>query len=331
MGDPDTFTSFLRWGVKNYPAERSILVMWDHGGTAADGICYDENFGYDCLSREELKAAFEAASLPKKFDFILFDACYMSSLETAVLAQPYAHYMTASQKIVPGGGLDYRTLAEAFADTDSETLGRILCDSFVEKCRQAGREQEAQLSFFDLAGTDRVVQLLNLFSFNLLVRNTVVGNTFRLFNAALDAIVEHGKENVNVIDLAKFMEGISLSPELNYGKEILRAEKKLILYQVKDVNGLPTRNIRSLKPGDRVSTYMSFDEAGKVLAIQEEFVIGEDGGTLSMVPLEEGVYRYQFVVTDIVGNTFHSDYCFFEVKGERDARSFEIKEIAKTE
>ena len=36
----------------------------------------------------------------------------MGSLDTAVLFSDYAHYMTASQKIVPGAGMNYRTLAE---------------------------------------------------------------------------------------------------------------------------------------------------------------------------------------------------------------------------
>lgn len=85
MGDADTFGSFLTWGTRTYPADRNILAFWDHGGTAADGICYDENFRYDCLDREELTEAFEAAALPRKLDLILFDTCYMGSLETAAL------------------------------------------------------------------------------------------------------------------------------------------------------------------------------------------------------------------------------------------------------
>jgi hypothetical protein len=58
----------------------------------------------------------------------------MGSLDTAVLFSDYAHYMTASQKIVPGAGMNYRTLAESFACNDDAQLGKILCDSYMENC-----------------------------------------------------------------------------------------------------------------------------------------------------------------------------------------------------
>ena len=31
MGLASTFQSFLEWGLTNYPAERTMVVMWDHG------------------------------------------------------------------------------------------------------------------------------------------------------------------------------------------------------------------------------------------------------------------------------------------------------------
>jgi hypothetical protein len=31
MGDPKLLTEFFQWGVKNYPADRYILVLWNHG------------------------------------------------------------------------------------------------------------------------------------------------------------------------------------------------------------------------------------------------------------------------------------------------------------
>ena len=513
MGDPDTFSSFLRWGIENYPADRSILVIWDHGGTAADGVCYDENFRYDCLDREELKTAFEAAGLTKKFDLIAFDTCYMGCLETAALVKDYARYMTASQKIIPGGGLNYRVLAESFGKNDDETLGRILCDSFMDKCRETDREKEAQLTFYDLSGTDVVARALNLISMDLRLRNTIIGNTFQIFSAALGAHIGDGTKDVNVVDLVNFMDALSPTDLLNFGSEISRYEKALIKYQVRgemtdctgvsvyypfnysnkqleaytaacpaasysallndiysglpektitfenagsiaddgsyeitlsedsapylrgitckilresettpgayslvlegevdtydtglsrkdakltvnstfngdavaldghilmltvvprkvtatysapvcvngedtwytfvrskkdgkrsllsvtlgngsDEYGLPTRDVRQLQPGDRVSAYWSFDEAGKMLQKKEEFIIGEDGGTLSYEHLPAGRYQYQFIVTDIIGNKYGSDYAFFEIDDTGEERTVQIVEIEKAD
>ena len=38
MGDPSTLTNFLTWSIQNYPAEKYILIIWDHG----DGWKYNE-------------------------------------------------------------------------------------------------------------------------------------------------------------------------------------------------------------------------------------------------------------------------------------------------
>ena len=31
MGDPKVLTAFLKWGVKNYPADRYLVDIWNHG------------------------------------------------------------------------------------------------------------------------------------------------------------------------------------------------------------------------------------------------------------------------------------------------------------
>ncbi len=44
-GDVNTLTDFLRWGIKNYPADRNIVVLWNHGGGTRDELYpdYDKN------------------------------------------------------------------------------------------------------------------------------------------------------------------------------------------------------------------------------------------------------------------------------------------------
>ena len=95
-----------------------------------------------------------------------------------------------------------------------------------------------------------------------------------------------------------------------------------------DEYGLPTRDVRKLRPGDCVSAYWSFDEKGMILQKKDEFTIGEDGGTLSYEPLPPGRYQYQFIVTDIIGNTYGSDYAVFEIREEGE-RSVQITEVVK--
>jgi hypothetical protein len=40
MGDPKVLQSFLEWGVKNYPAQRYMLVIWNHGAGWDDTNIY---------------------------------------------------------------------------------------------------------------------------------------------------------------------------------------------------------------------------------------------------------------------------------------------------
>ena len=34
MGNPQVLTDFITWGQDNYPADKYVLVFWDHGGGA---------------------------------------------------------------------------------------------------------------------------------------------------------------------------------------------------------------------------------------------------------------------------------------------------------
>lgn len=40
---PDTLADFISWGAENYPANRYILIFWDHGAGPVYGFGYDEH------------------------------------------------------------------------------------------------------------------------------------------------------------------------------------------------------------------------------------------------------------------------------------------------
>ncbi len=40
----DTLSDFIRWCDENYPANRTALIFWDHGGGSVSGFGYDEKF-----------------------------------------------------------------------------------------------------------------------------------------------------------------------------------------------------------------------------------------------------------------------------------------------
>ena len=96
-----------------------------------------------------------------------------------------------------------------------------------------------------------------------------------------------------------------------------------------DENGLPSRVFEHLKSGDKVSVYSATDESGENLTMQEEFTVEDDEICPEKMPLPEGKYRCQYIVTDIIGQTTLSDYGIFEITEESGERTVQMKEMIR--
>ena len=112
MGLTSTFQSFLEWGLTEYPAEKTGVILWNHGG-AMRGVCYDENYSDDNLLNSEVKTAlanaFTKTGQNEKLEFIGYDACLMQVQDVAEFNSQYFNYMIASQESESGYGWDYDT------------------------------------------------------------------------------------------------------------------------------------------------------------------------------------------------------------------------------
>jgi hypothetical protein len=94
-----------------------------------------------------------------------------------------------------------------------------------------------------------------------------------------------------------------------------------------DENGLASRNFEHLKIGDRIAVYEALDEAGENLFLQDEFTIEDESIEPERIPLPEGTYRCQYIVTDILDKKTGSDYCIYQITEEDGERKVELKEI----
>ncbi len=152
MGDAQTLGDFLSWGVQSYPADKYMVVFWNHGGGSAAGVEFDELFDNDSLSLSEVSQGLEAAGAP--FEIIGFDTCLMASLENAAAISPYGRYMVASEELEPGGGWDYAAWLQAMCDNpelDGLEIGKAICDSYMAKCAANEEDTMATLSVTDLS------------------------------------------------------------------------------------------------------------------------------------------------------------------------------------
>lgn len=169
MGDSETLADFLNWGVENYPAYNMGLVMWDHGGGCIYGACSDEIADGDQLYLKEIDAALYDVydNMTDKFEFIGFDACLMSTVETAALLATHADYMIASEESESGYGWDYKAMGNFLADNPNSNgceLGKKVCDSFYQSCEKYGFESSATMSVVDLSKIDTLLNGFDVYA-----------------------------------------------------------------------------------------------------------------------------------------------------------------------
>ena len=102
MGDPNTLTTFLKFGYDNFRASHYNLILYDHGG-ALDGAIYDD-FTDDNLSLEDFEVALKNSPFNKrkKFDSVIFRTCLNGTLEVATLFKDYSNYIVFSEEVSYG-------------------------------------------------------------------------------------------------------------------------------------------------------------------------------------------------------------------------------------
>jgi hypothetical protein len=154
-GDPQTLADFAVWGVRQYPARRYALVIWDHGSAWA-GTAFDASASGDGLNLPELEQALGTAQIQldgMRFDLIGFDACLMGQLDVLLAVEPYGRVAVASAELEPNAGWDWAALSQrlqAEPTMPAAELGRVAVETYGASYTN-GKERTATLAAFDLA------------------------------------------------------------------------------------------------------------------------------------------------------------------------------------
>ncbi|MCE5222921.1 clostripain-related cysteine peptidase [bacterium] len=240
MVNPSTLSDFIQYTAKRYPADRYFLVMWDHGGGSLTGFGYDQYFQRDSMTLDELSTALRNGNC--QFDFIGFDACLMGSFETAIVLEPYADYMIASEEVEPGVGWHYNGWITALSkDTSIPTpkLGKILIDDYVKEVKSQVPEAQATLSMLDLAEFKGTIP--SAFSrFASSTKGLLEEKAYQtVADARSDAKEFAASTAINQIDLINFAENIGTKD----AKALVKTLKDCIKYNrssnnITDANGL---------------------------------------------------------------------------------------------
>lgn len=162
MGDPDTLERFITYVRETYPADREVLVLWDHGGGMGDGVCFDEVHKNDGLTLVEIDEALAAVKdRDTRFHLAMmgYDACLMGGYETAVIASRYADYFIASEEVEPWTGWYYTPWLNALSEDpgmSTADMGRNIIDAYI---RGVEKENVAKYTTLSLIDTSAIADL----------------------------------------------------------------------------------------------------------------------------------------------------------------------------
>ena len=198
MGAASTLQSFLEYGLKNYKAERTGLILWNHGG-GMRGVCYDEKKNDDNLVNSEVKTAVSGAlsncgMAGQKLEWIGYDACLMAVQDIAEFNSQYFKYMISSEESEAGYGWDYDTwVDDLYSKKSTSTILTAIVDGFIQDNGGASYNSDQTLSWFDLSYASAYKTAWENMAAQL--NSKVTSSNRSSFNSAITSYVYHFAEN----------------------------------------------------------------------------------------------------------------------------------------
>lgn len=222
MGSPETLKRFLDWGTKRYPARRSMLVMWNHGGSTFSDPDHLKSFCWDETSKTHLNLAdlwrtAQHLATRTKFDITGFDTCLLGHVETAYQFKRVSDFLVSSERVSPGHGWDYQALARTLSrkpDIYPRELAGAIAKDYQAFYQAQGEETTISVTDLRKVG-DRLVPAVNDLAKNLtpLLSNTSTRTALtETLTTALGGASGSGERNA--IDLGYFGDLLQQNPKL---------------------------------------------------------------------------------------------------------------------
>ncbi len=177
MGDPRTFINFTTWTVDHYPAERYLVVFWDHGG-GWYGVCWDDTDS-DYLNMDNVSEGLSALSahIGRPVDIVGFDACLMAGIEILYQIRGLCNIACTSGTTEPNEGWPYDWILPALAMKPSMTpreLAVEITDDYVNSYTDGKPDPAdtvlATMSAWDMSRAPRLFELWDQLSMRLAMK-----------------------------------------------------------------------------------------------------------------------------------------------------------------
>lgn len=129
MGLASTLRDFIDWGKRNYPADHTLLVVWNHGrgwkrgDTEAPVRSVSEDWqSGNQIQIWELSSALQGEGL----DALAWDASLMQMMEVNYEIKDYVGYIAGSEESPPGEGFPYDLALKPMRDNPNATTATLM-------------------------------------------------------------------------------------------------------------------------------------------------------------------------------------------------------------
>ncbi len=227
MGDYKELVNFVEWGVKNYPAKKYFIAVWNHGSgwhrigkNMVRDISFDDNTG-NTITTEQLGLAMQESMkiTGDRIELYGSDACLMGMIEVAAEMKDSVKYFAGSQDLEPGEGWPYNTFIQkwiANPTMDGAELASVLTSEYIKAYQTGGVYKPAAVTFsaFDMSRYNSVAQSMGALSKAIMRMNT--SEVASLKNASQNAYAFYYDDYRDVLSLLGNMKssGIKLQSEM---------------------------------------------------------------------------------------------------------------------
>lgn len=289
MVEPETLTDFIRFAAGQYPAEKYVLVLWDHGGGVPIGYGQDDLFQGTLVDYELGNALVDAGV---HFESVLFDACDMCTLEVALALKPSADYMLAAESLVDGVGMFYTNWLNTI-DDDSVTsiaYGEQIITDYMASLK--ANNSVGSMSMIDLDRVDAVYRAYETYLEDL-TGQLKRGNYAEYYKARNNCGRYEASDSVDLITLVT-------SYHTDYSTAVMNAVVNAVAYTESDY--LYGHGIAAYSPFELIDQYSYGRESMVELGYSDQVLGFYD----TFVSLYYG-YQGDSYVDDYAGSWYDSD------------------------
>ena len=203
--DKSVMTQVLKDMIAVSPTERVGLVAASHGSAWTNSIFMSRSFGQDGKGTDNTMLVSDMAdamkATGKKFDFLLFDACFMGTAEVCYDLRDAADYQIVSVMEVPAYGFPYESSLDYLYEGTVDGYKKI-CQAYIDFYQERYENGDYAWGTIALIDSKEMEGLADATRAEIVEHKDVLGNDFDESD-----IQEYGKQGGRGIayDLGQLM------------------------------------------------------------------------------------------------------------------------------